>query len=110
MIQVLWEYTVRAEKMADFLRYYGGEGVWAQFFAKGAGYRGTTLLRDPRHPERCLTLDTWESLGAYEAFQRAHADEYAALDRAAESFMAEERLLGLFEVVEPEARRALPPR
>jgi heme-degrading monooxygenase HmoA len=100
MLQVLWEYRVRADRVSDFEAYYKGSGTWAQFFAKGEGYRGTNLLHDRESKLRYFTVDRWESIELYERFKRDFAEEYAKHDKHCEQFTSDEKLLGYFEVVE----------
>ena len=99
MIQVLWEYRVRPERRPEFETHYCGSGTWARFFSKDPAYRGTLLVRDHAAADRYLTIDSWDSLAAYEAFGRRHAEEYRAIDAMCEAFTCEERRLGVFEAV-----------
>ena len=46
MYTIMWRFTVKAARRADFERHYGADGTWAALFRQGAGYLGTTLLRD----------------------------------------------------------------
>lgn len=99
MIEIVWEYLVREDRRPDFLRYYANDGLWAGFFRKGDGYVDTALLQDAAKPNRYVTVDTWDDLASFEAFQKQHAAEYAEIDRACEAFTLEERHLGTFEVL-----------
>lgn len=100
MLQVLWEYRVRADRVSDFEAYYKGSGTWAQFFAKGEGYRGTQLLHDRENKLRYYTVDQWESYELYDRFKREFAEEYAQHDRHCEQLTSDEKLIGYFELVE----------
>jgi heme-degrading monooxygenase HmoA len=95
---ILWEFRVRPEEMAPFLRAYGPEGAWAQLFGKAAGYLGTDLLQDERDKLRFVTADRWNSAAAYEDFQWHHQAEYEALNRACQPWFESERRLGVFGV------------
>jgi len=90
-------YEVR--EPAQFERTYGPEGEWAQFFAGGAGYIGTELLRDVEQPGRYVSIDRWESRDAYNAFVEAHRDTYMQrVDETAYHYEQELRF-GTFENV-----------
>lgn len=91
---LVWEYQVPAAHVAEFERRYGPDGEWAQLFRRGAGYLGTTLLRDPDAPGRYVTLDRWRSAHDWLAFKSAHAVEYAALDAVCDALTTSERSLG----------------
>ena len=99
MIHILWEYSVRQERRAEFEEAYGGSGAWVRFFRQDPAYRGTILARDPEDPDRYLTVDAWDSRRTYEEFARRHAEEYRAIDARCEAFTREEKRLGLFEAV-----------
>jgi heme-degrading monooxygenase HmoA len=97
MILIVWQFRPAPGREADFETAYGPAGVWASFFRKSAGYRGTELAQDVKDRGRYLTLDRWDSEEAFLAFERAHATEYAAIDRECEPLCAEERFFGRFQ-------------
>jgi heme-degrading monooxygenase HmoA len=99
MIALVFVYEVRETE--EFERAYGPDGDWAAFFAGGAGYIGTELLRDVEHPGRYAAIDRWESRDAYNAFVEAHCDEYMRrVDETAFHYEQELRF-GTFENVWP---------
>jgi heme-degrading monooxygenase HmoA len=91
-----WEYQVRADAEAEFLRHYGPEGSWVRLFRRAAGHVETLLLRDADEPGRYVTVDRWEGAAAYAAFRERFATEYAALDEACAALTTSERSLGTF--------------
>ncbi len=97
MLHILWEYRVREEHRADFERHYGGNGTWAELFRRDPGYRGTTLLRDPRDGSRYLTIDAWDSASSFQRFKDTFTAEYAAVDKQMEALTESERHLGAFD-------------
>ena len=99
MLQIIWEYRVHREKADGFEKYYGAKGDWAQFFRTGAGYLGTTLLRDPDHVDHYATIDLWDSADDYLRFKETHAAEYKQRDAHCEQFTIDERLVGYFETL-----------
>jgi quinol monooxygenase YgiN len=99
VIQVVWEYVVRPERIVEFETNYASSGAWALLFQKSTAYRGTILLRDPNVARRYLTIDVWAGRAAYEEFREQHRPEYEALDRQCEHFTESEREIGIFDVV-----------
>lgn len=97
MLQIVWTYRVLRDKLAPFEAYYGEAGDWAQFFRRGAGYQGTTLLRDRDDPQRFATIDRWATSDDYQRFKNEHASEYAERDAHCAAFTEEEQLVGYFE-------------
>jgi heme-degrading monooxygenase HmoA len=95
MVEILWEFEVRAEAVAQFEEAYGAEGVWAQLFRAEPGYRGTTLLRDTERPRRYVTIDRWDSLEQYLAMHERTRERYAS-----------ERPLGTFRIADAVERPA----
>lgn len=98
MIQILWEYTVKPEQVANFESHYASRGTWAIFFQKSPAYRGTVLLRDPDVHHRYLTIDVWSDRAAYDAFRRDHAAKYEEIDRLCAEFTTAERCIGIFDL------------
>ncbi len=98
MVHIIWDFTVRAEKIRGFERHYSSAGSWAALFARSRGFRGTHLLRDTEHPRRFLTVDAWDDLAAFQSFREQHAADYDALDRVCESFTESEHRIGVFGV------------
>jgi len=80
MYVIVWRYEVDPQHEAAFRAAYGATGDWAQLFAKGQGFLGSSLYRDDAAPGCFLTLDTWIDQAAFDAFQAAHGGAYAALD------------------------------
>ena len=97
MFQILWQFDVADERAEAFEEAYGPAGVWVAFFREGDGYRGTELFRRTDPPASYLTLDRWETRAAYEAFRRARAMEYSALDAACQGLTLQESFLGAWE-------------
>jgi heme-degrading monooxygenase HmoA len=93
---VIWEFHVRPQMTERFEEAYGSRGVWARFFAQGAGYIATELSRDEKNPARYITLDLWESREAYENFRAQHQAAYKAIDKECESLTESELELGRF--------------
>ncbi len=100
MIHIVWEFRVQAEKRKEFERHYCARGTWAGFFRRGKGYRETLLLQSRDDAGLYLTVDVWQDLASFEAFKKAFASEYAAIDRRCEALSASERSLGIFQVPE----------
>jgi heme-degrading monooxygenase HmoA len=99
VIYIVWRFTAKPTRIADFERHYGSEGSWAQLFRGSAGYQGTKLLRDSAAPNRYLLWDCWDSLASFERFKQDHGADYAALDKQCESLTEEEIKLGVFETL-----------
>jgi heme-degrading monooxygenase HmoA len=92
----LWEYRVRATRVAEFEIAYGAEGDWVRLFRRADGYLGTELLRDLGDPLRFVTVDRWTAALAYEAFHARFAAEFEAIDRRCAELTDDERLIGRF--------------
>ncbi|MDP9269126.1 MAG: antibiotic biosynthesis monooxygenase [Acidobacteriota bacterium] len=103
MLQVIWEYRVHRAKADAFEKYYGARGDWAQFFRQGAGYLGTTLLRDPDvvgvEAGHYATIDQWDSAGDFQRFKEKFAAEYKQRDAHCTQFTSDERFVGQFETL-----------
>jgi heme-degrading monooxygenase HmoA len=92
----IWQFRVAAEKADEFRRIYGPDGDWAALFAREIGFNGTELLQSATHPNIFLTVDTWDSEGAWAAFLRVWGDEYAELDRVSGRLTVAEGEIGTF--------------
>lgn len=95
MYRIVWEFTARPEKLAEFEHVYGPEGRWSAFFQRSPDYLGTGLFRSTTDAHRFVTVDAWRSRLAYEQFRKAHADDYAALDEWCNTLIERERALGM---------------
>jgi heme-degrading monooxygenase HmoA len=97
VVQFVWEFVARPDKMEEFERYYSASGPWAILFRRSAGYQSTQLLRDAENARRYLTIDRWDSVASYRAMRERFAKEYEELDRVYEAFTETERSIGVFE-------------
>lgn len=93
---ILWQFEVAAEKAADFILAYGGDGAWAQLFRQASGYLGTELLCSADESTRYITIDRWNSAEDFTRFQQDFADRYKTLDAELESLTRSERKIGSF--------------
>jgi len=94
--EIIWEFRVRPEQIAAFEAAYGPDGVWVKLFRTAEGFIETRLLSDCEEAGRYLTMDSWASADAFEAFRRNRKDDYQTLDRDLEALCADERRIGAF--------------
>ncbi len=97
MIEVVWEFIVKSERVDEFVDAYGPAGAWSALFSEFEGYRGTRLIRDVDIPNRFLTIDVWDSAAARERVFATADKRYAELDRRFEGLTESEREIGVFE-------------
>jgi len=93
MYRIVWQFDAEPDRVAEFEREYGRDGVWARLFRAGEGYLGTELFRSLDHPARFVTVDRWSSRAAYDAFRVAREQEYAAVDTRCERLTRAEELV-----------------
>lgn len=78
MYSIVWRYEVGPGEARAFEAAYGPEGDWARLFRQAHGFRGVELFHGASGTY--LTLDHWDNEAAFQAFQAAHGEAYAALD------------------------------
>jgi hypothetical protein len=96
MIQVIWEFVVKARAVDRFEHAYGPRGPWVRLFRAYPGYRGTTLLRDIENPRRHLTIDLWATPAARERMLAHAKARYSTLDKAFADLTESEQEIGIF--------------
>ena len=94
---LLWIFEVPSEQRSEFERVYGPEGDWVRLFSRSPEYVGTQLLPDPERAGHYVTVDSWISREAFDAFKEQWKAEYDALDRACEKLTTTELSLGTFD-------------
>ncbi len=94
----MWEYIISVKKREAFLKLYGIEGDWVNFFNKAEGYLGTDLHQDIDNKERFISVDFWKSKEARDNYCKEFASDFDALDRAGELVTDKEKSLGEFDV------------
>ena len=109
MVEIVWEFVVKAGSQGQFELAYGPGGAWSKLFGRCAGFRGTTVLRDSKNPRRYLTIDLWDSEVERERALADHKEEYTELDTAFAEWTESETEVGIFSVmveatVRPRAR------
>ena len=95
MYRIVWEFDAREEQLEQFQEVYGADGLWAKFFRNSADYQGTELFRSTGSLLRFVTIDSWRSRAAYEAFRKTYGAEYGQLDEWCERLLKHERTLGV---------------
>jgi heme-degrading monooxygenase HmoA len=97
---ILWEFRIDTQREAEFVRHYGPDGSWAQFFRGSKGYIRTELLRDVVDRLRFVTLDYWQSQEEFNRFREQNQAEYQRLDKEFEGLTEKETRLGTFQAIE----------
>jgi heme-degrading monooxygenase HmoA len=97
MYRIVWEYDAAPERVKEFEREYGSSGRWVDFFRRSEDYVSTELFRSLDSPTRFMTLDCWRTRAGYEAFRKAHADDYSRIDEQCAQLTAHERILGMVD-------------
>jgi heme-degrading monooxygenase HmoA len=98
---IVWEFRVRSERVADFEAAYGPLGTWARLFEQADGFLAVELLRSTEEDGRYLTIDSWASETAFKTFRTQFAAGYEALDKELAGFAMTETRVGAFSSVEP---------
>src|SRR5215467_7484975 len=93
----IWRFRPPSSREHEFAAAYDSHGTWAALFANAAGYHGTSLLRPVEPGGWWMTIDRWDSLADFEAFQRDFGEQYRALDAELEGVAGDEEFVGAFE-------------
>jgi heme-degrading monooxygenase HmoA len=93
----IWKFRPPEDREEEFAVAYGADGIWAALFGKVSGYLGTILYRPDEPGGWWMTIDRWNSLADFEAFQRELGEEYRMLDAQLEGVAGEEEFVGAFE-------------
>jgi hypothetical protein len=104
MVNFVWEFVVRADKVEEFENVYSDSGPWSDLFRRNDGFHGTVLLRDAEHVRRYLTVDRWFNAAAQREMRERFAKEYEELDRACDPLTESERRIGVFEEIPAEGK------
>ena len=94
MYVIVWRFKVKRDQIPEFVKHYGPNGTWAQFFRRSPKFDHTDLLANETD---FLTLDWWQSKADFIAFERANHDEYRRIDRGFERLTESEERIGEYE-------------
>ena len=93
----VWKFRPPAGREEEFHAAYSGTGNWARLFEQAPGYRGTELLRPVEAGGWWLTIDRWDTVAHFDAFQNDFGVQYRGLDEELEGVAGEEVFVGAFE-------------
>ena len=99
MVEIVWEFVIRKEARGQFELAYGPGGVWSELFARCPGFRGTTLLRDTKNPQRYIKIDLWDSETQREQMLTERKVEYSDLDAVFADWTKSKTEVGIFRVL-----------
>jgi len=99
MIEIVWEFVVKEEARGQFELAYGPGGAWSKLLAQSPGFRGTTLLRDTRNPQRYLSIDLWDTEAEREQMLAECKAEYSKLEAAIGDWTESRTEVGTFRVL-----------
>ena len=98
MVEIVWEFVVKAEARGEFELAYGPGGAWSKLFARSEGFRGITLLRDVKDPRRYLAFDLWDTAAQREKALDDQKAEYSTLDAALSDWTESRTAVGTFSM------------
>jgi len=98
MIEIANEFIVKEGDQGQFELIFGPGGLWSLMFDQAAGYRGTTLLRDTRNPQRYLMIDMWDAEDQRDSFLASHQAQYSDLDAALADCTENQTIIGVYQV------------
>ena len=99
MIEFIRAFVVKEEARGQFELAYGPGGAWSKLFARCSGFRGTTVLRDTKDPQRYLMIDLWETAGQREQALAESKAEYSDLEAAFGEWIESKTEVGIFSVL-----------
>jgi len=97
VVQIVWVFEARPDRLPEFENVYGVDGNWAKLFRTAEGYIDTALLRDLENPNRFLVIDRWHNRESFDSFKQRHAEAYDQLDRQCEELTLAELKIGIFD-------------
>lgn len=99
MIEIVQEFVVHEEARGQFELAFGPGGAWSRLFARAAGFRGITLLRDVADRRRYLMIEVWDSAAHRERALAEHGAEHAHLEADLVAWAESRSELGAFTVL-----------
>jgi heme-degrading monooxygenase HmoA len=97
VVQIVWVFEARPDRLPEFENVYGVDGSWAKLFRTAEGYIDSALLRDLEKANRFLVIDRWQNRESFESFKQRHAEAYHELDRRCEELTLAELKIGIFD-------------
>jgi hypothetical protein len=99
MVEIVWEYTVKKEACGRFELLFGPGGAWSNLFARSAGFRGTTLMRDLQDAQRYLVIEIWNDETDRERSINEQQGDYANLEKLLVDWTKSIIKIGIFSVL-----------
>ena len=100
---IVWEFTVAADRAAEFEAAYGPDGPWAELFRRDAGFLGVELVVGD-DPGTYVTIDRWSDRASRERFSAAWRQDYDELDARLAGLTVAERLVARGDVAPSHGR------
>jgi heme-degrading monooxygenase HmoA len=97
VVQIVWVFEARPDRLPEFENVYGVDGNWAKLFRTAEGYIDTALLRDLEKANHFLVIDRWHNRESFDSFKQHHAAAYDELDRQCEELTLVESKIGIFD-------------
>ncbi len=99
MYKIIWRFIPKPGREKEFEAEYSSGGRWDSLFRQAPGYERTELLHDLADPRSYLTIDSWQTKDAFDAFKAEFQEPYDDLDRLFENLTMSEIKIGTFESV-----------
>jgi heme-degrading monooxygenase HmoA len=107
MIAIMWQFTVKAGREADFEEFYGAKGEWTAVNRHTRSYVGTSFLRDQNEPSRYIVIEYWSEMLVYERHRAYRAEAIKRLEQRRAALAESVAPIGVFTALDV-PRRAGP--
>jgi len=100
MIAIMWQFTVKQGREAEFEEMYGVDGEWTTMNRQTRSYLGSSFLRDQNSPSRYILTEYWSEMLVYEQHRSYRSAARAAFEVRSAIIVESVEPMGIFTALD----------
>jgi len=100
MIAIVWQFTVKPGREAEFEQLYGVDGEWTTMNRQTRSYLGSSFLRDQNDASRYLLIEYWSEMLVYEQHRSYRSAARAAFEARRTAVVESVEPMGVFTALD----------
>jgi len=100
MVAIMWQFTVKDGREAEFEQLLGAEGDWNVMNRRTRSFLGSSFLRDQASSSRYIVIEYWSEMLVYEQHRAYRTDALPGLEKQRDMLVESVEPLGVFSALD----------
>ena len=100
MIALVWQFEIEPGKTAEFEKFFGAGGPWAEIARRDRAYLGASFIRNLGDPIQYMLTEYWSEIVVYQRHHHLFESDFVLLEEQRAALVKSVIPLGVFQVLD----------